>query len=348
MAKNFVTLYPDLVDGTDLVGQQLVAELHTFFNLAVPSSLRAATMPQRAPRGSFWRSLPRWPRTAVVGLLAVFTLVGATYVVFPLLQQLWAADRGLARVASAGLARDLDVAQTIGGVTVRLQRGYADANRVAVGYTVEFPKSVAAEGTPMVGVATLTDANGRRYHGLESMFAGASPVGAQVLNFETPDGLTAAHDNTFTLSIAKVFAGGPSASPKESFSGPWVFTFTLASAAGRVVEPSLTVTSGDLRLTFTRSVVAPSATRLDYRITRTGGSDGITGSVVLIVGGRTLPAAGFCQRSGECFLMTTEPLLDLETLTIDEVIILPDLPGASEGNPQQVHLKGPFVLQLRT
>lgn len=333
MAKNFVGLYPDLVDPSDLVGQQLVAELHTFFNHTVPSSLRAAAVPQRTPRRTFSFSLPRWPRVALVSLLSIFALVGATYVALPLLQQLWASDRGLVHVANAGLVRDLDLAQTNGSVTVRLQRAYMDANRVVVGYTVEFPPSVRVFTDPSFAEATLTDDAGTQYRGLASTYAGASPLGAHVLNFETPVAQSAGRDITFTLTVPRA----------------WVFTFVLASAPSRVIEPALAVTAGDLRLTFTRVVVAPSATRFDYRITQTGTVEGITGSMGLIVGGRNLDGAGHCERNGQCFFMTTEPLFDLQTLTIDEVIFFPDLPantGASARNTQ-AHVKGPFVLVLR-
>ena len=128
MAKQFASLYPDLVESSDPVGQQLVADLHAFFHLAVPSGLRASP-PLTAHRNA--RVRLGWPRAALVAALAVFALVGATYVALPLLQSLWSGDRGLDYVTRASLARDVNATQTVNGVTVHLQRGYADANRVA-------------------------------------------------------------------------------------------------------------------------------------------------------------------------------------------------------------------------
>jgi hypothetical protein len=345
MAKQIVSLYGDLIDGADTGGQQLVADLHAFFNPAVPSRLRA-TPPLVAQRkvGMSWR----WPRTALVAALAIFGLVGATYVALPLLQQLWASDRGLTHVANAGFVRDVDAAQTIDGVTVHLQRAYADANRVVVGYTVEFPKSVRfydRDATPMVGEVTLTDSEGRQYRGVTSTFAGASPLGAQLLTFEGPGTASAPRDTTYTLSIAKVFSGTtPGATPTGSFSGPWVFTFTLANVPGRVVTPSLAVTSGDLRLAFTRTVVAPSATRFEYRLTRSGTA--VTGSIALMADGRPLNGAGHCESNGQCFFLTTEPLFDTDALRLDAVLIIPDGPGPEDA-PAQRRANGPLLLPLR-
>jgi hypothetical protein len=290
----------------------------------------------------------RATRTALVAALAIFTLVGATYVALPLLQQLWANDRGLAHVASAGLVRDVDAAQTIDGVTVHLQRAYADVNRIVVGYTVEFPKSVRfydSDATPMVGEVTLTDAEGRQYRGVTSMFAGTSPLGAQLLTFEGPGIASAPPDTTYTLSIAKVFSGStPGATPTGSFSGPWVFTFMLANVPGRVVTPSLTLTSGDLSLAFLRIVVAPSATRFDYRLTRSGTA--VTGSIALMANGRGLNGGGHCESDGQCFFLTTEPLFDTDALTLEAVLIAPDGPGPEE-TPAQRRINGPVLLPLR-
>jgi len=345
MAKQIVSLYGDLIDGADTGGQQLVADLHAFFNPAVPSRLRTAPpLVVRRNNHVSWR----WTRTALVAALAVFALVGATYVALPLLQQLWASDRGLAHVANAGLVRDVDAAQTIDGVTVHLQRAYADANRVVVGYTVAFPKSVRfndSDATPRVGEVTLKDAEGRQYRGVMSTFAGASPLGAQLLSFEGSGTASAPRDTTYTLSIAKVFSGtNPGATPTGSVSGPWVFTFTLANAPGRVVTPSLALSSGDLSIAFTRIVVAPSATRIDYRITRSGTA--VTASIALMANGRVLNGAGQCESDGQCFVLTTEPLYDTDVLTLDAVLIIPDGPGP-DAAPAQRRINGPVLLPLR-
>jgi hypothetical protein len=339
MAKHIVALYADLIDGTDADGQQLVADLHAFFNPAVPSRLQA-TPPLVAPRavGPKWH----WPRTALVAALAIFALVGATYLALPLLQSLWSEDRGLQHVTQAGLARNLDLRQTIDGVTVHVQKAYADANRVAVGYSVEFPPTTATDRSPGFGDLVLTDDAGGTHRPFGSMSTGDSPLGAQVAMFEAP-GVTGARDIAFTLTIPKVHAAG------QDFRGPWVFNFTLPVAAARVVERTLTFTRPGVELTFTRIVVAPSATRFHYRVRLEGATEPTRVSIVLFASGRGLRGYGpYCQPDGECVFVATEPLLDADALQVDAVLGISEYvpPGSVGPPPRQIRIDG-VVLPLR-
>ena len=368
MAKHILPLYADLIDGTDADGQQLVADLHAFFNPAVPSRLQAA--PPLVARRAF-RPKWRWPRTALVAALAIFAL-GATYVVLPLLQSLWSEDRGLQHVTRAGLARDLNLTQTIDGVTVHVQKGYADANRVAIGYSVELPPTTPEKDGPQLSVATLTDDHGNTYPSLGFSTTNDSPLGAQLHNFE-PVGVIAGRDIAFTLTIPEVVRAPKGSGTVQTFPGPWVFNFTLPMAAARVVEPGLTFTRPGVELTITRIVVAPSATRFEYRVhlegftDRAGASLGLSGSGVGHGGNGDVtpgyvspgPARGsanrFCQPDAECSYLFREPLLDAVAFHGDALIFIPDnepcpprqkCEGARDGKPLQVRIDG-LVLPLR-
>jgi hypothetical protein len=354
VAKHIVPLYADLIDGMDADGQQLVADLHAFFNPAVPSRLPAAP-PLVAPRALGPKR--RWPRTALVTTLALFALVGATYVALPLLQSLWSEDRGLQHVTQAGLARELDLRQTIDGVTVHVQKGYADANRVAIGYSVELPPTTPGDDGPQLSSAILTDDHGNTYPSLGFSTTGDSPLGAQLNNFE-PLGVTAGRDIAFTLTIPEVTRAPKGSGTVQAFRGPWVFNFTLPMAAGRVVEPVLTFTRPGVGLTVTRIVVAPSATRLDYRVHLDGFTDRAGVSLLLSVSGRGLGgyAGGrFCRPDADCSLVVTEPLLDADALHADAWISIPDREPCPprqkcevgrDGKPLQVRIDG-LVLPLR-
>jgi hypothetical protein len=354
VAKHIVPLYADLIDGTDADGQQLVADLHAFFNPAVPS--RLAAPPLIAPRALG----PKWhrPRTVLVAALAIFALVGATYIALPLLQLLWSEDRGLQHVTQAGLARDLNLRQTIDGVTVHVQKGYADANRVAIGYSVELPPTTTADDGPQLSLgAILTDDDGRMYPSLGFSTTGDSPLGAQVHNFE-PRGVTGARDIAFTLTIPEVVRAPRGSGTVQAFRGPWVFNFTLPMAAARVVEPGLTVTRPGVELTFTRIVVAPSATRFDYRVHLEGFTDRAGAS--LFLSGYRQGQGGYayappCQPDEECFYFAPEPLLDSDSLHVDAWISIPDREPCPprercevgrDGKPLQIHIDG-LVLPLR-
>src|SRR5687768_1681927 len=345
MAKHIVPLYADLIEGMDADGQQLVADLHAFFNPAVPSRLQAAP-PFVAPRtlGPKWH-WPQWhwPRTALVASLAIFALVGATYIVaLPLLQSLWSEDRGLQHVTQAGLARDLNLRQTIDGVTVHVRKAYADANRVAIGYSVELPPTTPGDDGPQFSSAILTDDHGNTYRSLGfSTTTNDSPLGAQLHNFE-PHGVTAGRDVAFTLTIPDVIRAPKGSGTMRTFAGPWVFNFTLPMAAARVVEGTQTFTRPGVELTITRVVVAPSATRLEYRVHLEGFTDRAGVSLMLSGSGvgrgnngyvtrgyvSSRPARGsggsFCQPDVECSYLLREPLLDVEALHADAWIIITD------------------------
>jgi hypothetical protein len=370
MAKHIVPLYADLIEGTDADGQQLVADLHAFFNPALPSRLQAAP-PLVAPRaaGAKWH----WPRTALVTVLAIFALVGATYIVaLPLLQSLWAEDRGLQHVTQAGLARELNLRQTIDGVTVHVQRGYADANRVAIGYSVELPPTTPGDDGPQLSSAILTDDHGNTYRSLGfSTTTNDSPLGAQLHNFE-PHGVTAGRDVAFTLTIPEVIRAPKGSGTMRTFRGPWVFNFTLPMAAARVVDRTQTFTRPGVELTITRIVVAPSATRFEYRVHLEGFTDRAGASLMLSGSGvghgnngdvtpgyvSPGPAGGsggsFCQPDVECSYLLREPLLDAEALHADAAwISIPEYcpprqkcEVGRDGKPLAIRIDG-LVLPLR-
>jgi hypothetical protein len=375
MAKRIVPLYADLMDDMDADGQQLVADLHAFFNPAVPSRLQAAP-PLVAPRPVHpkwhWPQW-HWPRTALVALLAIFALVGATYIVaLPLLQSLWSEDRGLQHVTQAGLARDLNLRQTIDGVTVHVRKGYADANRVAIGYSVELPPTTPGDDGPQFSSAILTDDHGNTYPGLGFSATGDSLLGAQLYTFE-PLGVTAGRDIAFTLTIPEVVRAPKGGGFVRTFRGPWVFNFTLPMAAARVVEPALTFTRPGVELTITRIVVAPSATRFEYRVHLEGFTDRAGASLMLsgsrrgqgnngyVTPGYVSPgpargsASSFCQPDAECSYLLREPLLDADAFLADALIFVPDREPCPprqicqvgrDGKPGQIRIDG-LILPLR-
>ena len=343
MAKHIVPLYADLIDGMDADGQQLVADLHAFFNPAVPSRLQAPP-PLVAPRalGPKWRR----PRTALVAALAIFALIGATCIV-PLLQSLWSEDRGLQHVTQAGLARDLNLRQTINGVTVHLQKGYADANRVVIGYSIELPPTTPADRSPH-NVPILTDDDGRTYRAGMYWLTGDSSFGAEVSTFEPPPGVTGARDIAFTLTFPEVVLSPKGSGRLQYLPGPWVFKFTLPMAGGRVVERPPTFTRADVELTFTRIVVAPSATRFDFRVRLDGADPNTSMSLRLSVRdyrGWDGAMQSFCYPNNGCFVEADAPPLDADAIQVDAVIVIYDRLG-SDGKPLEIRLDG-LVLPLR-
>jgi len=129
----------------------------------------------------------------------------------------------------------------VDGGAVRLERGYADANQVVIGWSStvdDRSENLSGEG----GIETLTDAAGRSY--TTSDGAGDETVDGgtiDILTFTPVDPLPAG-DTTYTLS----FPAGPA------------FTFILPVVGGTTVSPNLEAVAGGFGLTLTEFRAAPS------------------------------------------------------------------------------------------
>ncbi len=74
----------------------------------------------------------------------------------------------LQQVQEAGLFQEVNLFQEMEGFTVTVQRAYADANRILVGFTLEQPAELPADYSVNIGPITLTDSAGRTYTGRQS------------------------------------------------------------------------------------------------------------------------------------------------------------------------------------
>jgi hypothetical protein len=91
------------------------------------------------------RARPRWgqlvPSTRLGWaslVVALFLALGAVaYAASPAVARLFQHEPGLEYVAQADLVQELALSQSVDGVTVALERAYADANRIIVGFMVQ-------------------------------------------------------------------------------------------------------------------------------------------------------------------------------------------------------------------
>lgn len=121
--------------------RQIVQSLHEIAGQAVPDDLdlwpgiRARVTPQHRSRWAQLRPTTRlgWTFSAMALLLVVSTVA---YAVVPVVNRLFQLETGLSHVEQAGLSQEIDLSQTIGSITVTLERGYADVNRIVLGYTI--------------------------------------------------------------------------------------------------------------------------------------------------------------------------------------------------------------------
>ena len=100
-----------------------------------------------------WLGLIPKTRLAWILLPLVLILVGGTaYAASSVIDQFF---QKLGSIGKNGLSQEMDLSQTINGVTVRLERAYADNNVVLLGYTVSGPADYFA------GLDKLTTTDGQ-------------------------------------------------------------------------------------------------------------------------------------------------------------------------------------------
>jgi len=76
-----------------------------------------------------------------IALALIVVIASAAYSSVPLIDSVFGLDSGAGTIVSKNLGEQVNLNRTIAGFTVTLNRIYADANRVIVGYTVSGPSS---------------------------------------------------------------------------------------------------------------------------------------------------------------------------------------------------------------
>lgn len=143
--------------------QQMTDTLQRIAQEGVPDSvdlwpaIKARVQPRRRP--SPWARLmpasrPGW---ATLVLTLVLALGAAAYAASPAVVRLFEQEPGLTEIEDADLVQQLNLSQTVAGVTVTLERAYADANRIVIGFTMQGPDG---ERRYEARELTLTDAAG--------------------------------------------------------------------------------------------------------------------------------------------------------------------------------------------
>jgi hypothetical protein len=301
--------YPDLLDDkSDQRLRSVVADLHAAYATAdVPSRLdqsiaqalahhrreQAAAPRTRLIQFPLPRLLPRGISAVAAALLVALVLAGGAYAITSLIGPVMRLEPGTAYVENAGLGRKLDLRQTINGVTVIVERAYADVNRIVIGYTLEVPPALTGGQSSIGAELILTDSNGKRYyprHGMGNREPGSSR-GSDVMSFDAAGLPADIAEMSFNLTIPEVTttrSSGPiptAAPPPETgaaievqpagdsnvthIAGPWSFDFTIPVLAGQVIEVNQSATAAGISISLERVVVSPTETRAYLRIPET-------------------------------------------------------------------------------
>ena len=278
--------------------QQMTRILQEIADQKVPTSLdlwpaiRARVQPrQRSSRRVQWMPATRLSWAALI-LGALLLFGGITYALNPALSQVFRAFfPGWRHIEETHLAQEVNLSQTLDGVTVTLERVYADANQIVIGYTV---KGLADQNLE-VSRMSLTDEQGRAF----SEMTGAGAAGtSELLGVQLPPG-EAAYVTAFDASVvegkperlrlhltmhlvklvpvdqtpvtptvplpepseAGVIVALAQALREEMVSGPFTFDFSVPFIPGQTVEVQQTMEAAGVAMRLERVVVTPSETR---------------------------------------------------------------------------------------
>lgn len=274
-------------------GQQVAQILHELAEQEVPASLdlwpaiQARLQPQR--RASRWaRFMPATRLGWAFLVLILFLAFGAAaYAVAPILSQVSQMEAGLQHIEQAKLGQELNLSQTVDGITVTLQWVYADANRLVVGFTVNGPQDLPDGHALSPARVTLTDAAGTVFP--ESVgygVTGQSDIlkvllpageGAYLLTFDAArievepaelDLQMVMEVETYVVPTpvppaSDVYEDRGSLEPVVSMAtaGPFTFDFSVPFIPGCTVEVQQMVEAAGVAVRLERVVVTPSETR---------------------------------------------------------------------------------------
>ena len=244
----------------------------------------SAARSRRPSLRTFLRPLP---------LLAAFLLLAATAIGGAALIERLVDSSGVPGWRTGwDQAQVVGTSRTIEGVTVTLERAYADRNRVLVGFTVE---GIGAQGgasgagvAPLEWVAHIRDPQGSS---AEQWATSQAAIGADETQasavIHTWEGAVAPVAGTWQLTISSLgqgagggggFAPGactvgatdPECQGRASavVEGPWTFDFELPAPAGTIVSNPVSDTRGSATLTLTELRITPTAvsTRIALRV----------------------------------------------------------------------------------
>jgi hypothetical protein len=218
------------------------------------------------------------PRIAwVTAMLAVITVLGlATYAGAGWLYDRvagWAEvnDEGVAAVYKTGLFHDVDITQSLEGVTITVEWVYADPIRVLVGW-----RSESNDPQLSSGLLNLTDSRGDRHVAFYTI-GDLSENQIVIETFLAPDEASRAEaiDVTATFEVQRTRITGrhPGNGWSQDDDDNWFYRpeligtvpvrLTIPVTDGKVVEVGQTVVAAGIPMTLERLYFAPSSTRAD-------------------------------------------------------------------------------------
>lgn len=246
--------------------------------------------PSAAIQSARWHvsSIPSRLALIAASLVVAVILIGATPEAIDILQRAFDLEPATHRMTELNLGTAVDMSSTVNGFTVRVERVYADANMVVIGYTMsgpdgrEFnnfhPFDFEASSNP-----TLIDAKGvELLHGPIAWGAGVQDGrGGYVEVYDASTVWDGGPDLSVIWQVSAITAiemqeqGADISSSAErtcdgevcflTVDGPFSFDLKIPLADSRVVQPHQELSAGDHNVILERVSTTPTNTQVDLR-----------------------------------------------------------------------------------
>ena len=291
-----------------------------------------------------YRFLPRTRLAWVLVPMLLLLISGTVYAASPLLGEIFGKFFG--QIEQTGLVQDMDMSQTITGVTVRLERAYADSNVVLIGYSAGL-----TDRLNIPGIATLTTADGQVLDGMMGMGevnTGSLSIfnSASCFSFDASKITGSPSELSLTLKIdyARLQADNPDEINQKPI-GPFIFNFNLPFHAGKMIDINQTVEAAGIPVTLEKVVISPYETRAVFQILP---SEKVQDKLIPVVS-MVLPS-GKSADAGSAFSL--DPVHQVfftgdytgehgtGTLTLSEMVFCANLGGVQR-------LSGPWVFHFK-
>jgi hypothetical protein len=215
--------------------------------------------PQRLRSGY---KLPVRGAVVLAALVAILVmLVGAAYAAgIPILTTLFHLESGTQQILQTNQYTDYHQSKSVNGFTITIEKAYADANRVIIGYTITGPANRNQDDEFAFGLSTLTTAQGVKLPFMKGI--GSLAVQGISGNTSSFDASTIqGNPKELQLHLAIPF-GTHLLSAAFKITGALTFNFVVPFHAGKVINVHQSVVADGKTVTLERVVITASETRL--------------------------------------------------------------------------------------